>query len=676
MRGMYLIIPPTCDVTVPPLGAYQLAGFAAKCNYPLVVRDFNTAFCKNIVNFAVGQAAKSCANSCILEEQMEAEAAAAFIRTFPELNGYDSLLANFRSCVDTSRYWKLVDYLRACYDLFSLQFDNLRFRIDGLDCECQWNIWPDIEVFLAEYSEGTLADSLFSLVGSELFSEFDTVGLSVTFESQLFLSLIICTIIRKINPRLKIVLGGGFINNFVDTDEAMGPIADYCDCVFSGEGEALIKYLADGNTDLHIHGKKADRNKACFITPKDICDERLQVCPPRFSDENLNCYLSPKRIVPLRFSYDCYWGKCNFCSDKEHHECLEKEYDIQSMNDYCLREISENRVDGIYFLDSAIRPRDVKSFASALVEAGLSIPWGSNLRFEAAFDDEELIELMAKSGFVFAKFGLESGSQRILDLMCKGICVNIAANIIEKLRRHNIFVHTYIMVAYPGETFEDRKMTEEFLLSEFSHPDNYNCSEFILYGNAGIAKEYGDRLKLNFEGKTGWCSSEFSSFSNDDIKMYISDLRKKFEAKFMPRSILMSTGHTIAYNEQLSNSRFHSTSSRYVSLSKKVLYLYVEGVPCLLWWRRNRGCSFIRGDWATFLYSVFYQGLSIENLDDIEMPQQFVDALWNETCIVSNERESVFFYGASNIPNIQEVPGIISRSKFDKIKWYGFSDAD
>ena len=56
MHGMLLIVPPTCDLTVPLLGVYQMAGYADYCGFPLSVCDFNVEFCKEIVSYSVSRA--------------------------------------------------------------------------------------------------------------------------------------------------------------------------------------------------------------------------------------------------------------------------------------------------------------------------------------------------------------------------------------------------------------------------------------------------------------------------------------------------------------------------------------------------------------------------------------------------------------------------------------------
>jgi len=514
--------------------------------------------------------------------------------------------------------------------------------------------------------------TLRDIISESEVSLYDTIGLSVTFESQLFFSLLICKALRELIPDVRIVIGGGFINAFIDCAEAMGPIANYCDCVFAGEGEALINYLSDDRNDSSTISKSACLDSAQYIVPKDLCKKPLQVQTPRFSVDGLSAQFSPKRIVPLRFSFDCYWGKCKFCSDKENHDCLEKKYDIQRMVAYCIQEISSGRIDGIYFLDSAIKPRDVKTFASAMVSAKLSIPWGTNLRFEKAFDDDTLIELMVKSGFVFAKFGLESGAQRVLNAMNKGTDVNVAASIISKFRKQGIFVHTYVMVAYPGETMKDRQKTEDFLLSEYSHPDNYNCSEFILYGGASIANDYKSMLKASDTQSDGWHSSEYESFTNEAIQTFITSLRRKFDAVYEPQSVLMSTGHTIAYAGAFAQQLTRPMKNQYIFLSKKVLYTTLDGIPCLLWWKRNRGCSYILGEWATMLNTVLKKGVSLEVFAELNLPQVFTEMLWNEACICGSDAG----FRAEPMPEIPtSTPEIVNHDRFYSLRWYGQYDA-
>lgn len=666
MHGILEIVPPTCDLTVPLLGVYQMAGYAMQCGFPFAVYDINLEFCKSIVDYAVNRVRQYREINDLNESELEECSIFAFISQFPQITDYDSLLRSFRECTDRATYWKLVDYLRACYDMYSLQFDDIRFRIDGFDSHYRWNVWADIEDFLCKYSNSCIMDSLNNALRQADICSYDTVGISITFESQLFFALLIGKALRRIKPDIEIVIGGGFINSFVDCKDAMGPIANYCNCVFSGEGEALIEFLRNGR----ISDIQENSFEAKFVTAADVCSLQLAVQPPFFSSVDLSEYLSPKRIIPLRLSYDCYWGKCQFCSDKEEHACLKKEYDIERMINFCVDAVKKNEVDGIYFLDSAIKPRDIKRFALTMVNSGASVSWGTNLRFEKAFNDDSLIELLARSGCVFAKFGLESGSQRVLDLMDKGIDVNMAADIILKFRRHGIFVHTYVMVGFPGETTDDREMTKNFLLSSVSHPDNYNCSEFILYGNAKIAKNYAHMLKEKEQEVDGWYSYQYESFTNNSIRSFVAEMRKSFDDAFRPVSVLMSTGHTIAYAKLFHVQDHTDSSNKGITLSGKVFRVKINGTPALLWWKRNEGCRYILGEWAEYLYGILKDGISHNDYLLLNLPQEINEILWNDACL----QDCNVWDSGRLLSDFPVTTPVIRNSRHFDLDWYGQYD--
>jgi len=61
------------------------------------------------------------------------------------------------------------------------------------------------------------------------------------------------------------------------------------------------------------------------------------------------------------------------------------------------------------------------------------------------------------------QFGIESGSDRVLKLMCKDSTVAMNEHAIRQCHKYGIFADSSLMVAYPGETIEDMKMTEQFV---------------------------------------------------------------------------------------------------------------------------------------------------------------------------------------------------------------------
>jgi hypothetical protein len=661
-KGMGLFIPPLCDPTVPLLGPYQMAAYAKKIDHPFWVHDFNIAFLEHIINYARNLALSGKCDYDSNLDSIEYAACLKFIQMSKTVFSYQGLLTALHNCKTVDEYWHLMDYTRACYDLYSFRFNNLRFRIDGLDCDYRWNVWSDIDLFIDEYINSDLTALLHSWVKKINLVEFKVIGVNITFESQLFFALLLCITIRQVKPDAYIVTGGGFVNSFVDSADSAGPLFKYCDTVFAGEGEILLWYLKN----LPEEGRLPP-----FVLPKDICKEKLAVYPPSISAEQCEKYFSPAKVIPLRFTYKCYWGKCKFCSDKENHDCLDEHYDYNSMFDFCIKWNMQGVFDCVYFLDSAIPVSVLKMFCRTLLQSGTAFNWGTNARFDDGFADEDFISLLAGAGCVFIKFGLESGSQRMLDLMNKGTNIDTATKTIALCRQYNILVHTYVMFAYPGETKNDRDVTEAFLLNDHTHPDNYNSSEFILYGSAPIAKELNYSFETAKQNEPGWYSASYS-FSNDEIKSFISELRGKFDRKYNPAHILLSSGHTIACARKFRASRSKKLLLRDDTVfrtGRSVITAKRKDSVVLGRWRRRNAFVYFYGHFAEIL-SNSNDDISIEYLLKNDITTQFIFDLVNEGFL------EISIAGTGNILQYsgKNQFDFIYGNKFNRMRWYGYYD--
>lgn len=677
-KGMHLFIPPNFDPTVPLLGPIQMAGFASSVNYEFYLCDFNNMFVKYVVENAIIEVCNNEAlpNNADLSK-LEVEACRKFIRLRRDITSYNELINKMSICKTSSEYWELIDYVRACYDLYSFNYHDLRFRLDGLDSKYRWNVWNDIDNFAAEFLDSKLSLLIREWLMAYDFKGCDLVGINITFESQLLIAVLFCRIIKEIKPEAFIIIGGGFVNSFIGSADSMGPIGKYCNVIFANEGEALIEYLA--GQEYPDYGKleslgESIKGYASFIKASDICNKRLSVCPPRIENGEIDEYLSPCKVLPLRFTYKCYWGKCKFCTDSESHSCLDARYNFEKMTDYCIEQNVKKLFDCIYFLDSAIPAKILGFFAERLIMNDVRFNWGTNARLDKEFCDEHFIEKLSKSGCNFIKFGLESGSQKVLDLMNKGIDLHMAAKIINLCRKHGILVHTYIMFAFPGESPEDRKLTSEFLLSDYSHPDNYNCSEFILYGTAPVAKE----LTYSFDiadVDEGWHSASYG-FTNDDIKSDIAKMREDFDKKFFPANILISTGHTISLSGRLGDGnckRIVLFENTVLSLSDAVVDIY-EGSGCgyiIAKWRRRDGIIFIKGEIASKIKSCF-NSISVNDALNLGFNSDTIFDLIDEGFITITESGSGMPLKYENSSQVDFCYG----NRFNSLRWYGYYDAD
>ncbi|MEK7871633.1 MAG: radical SAM protein, partial [Nitrospirota bacterium] len=97
------------------------------------------------------------------------------------------------------------------------------------------------------------------------------------------------------------------------------------------------------------------------------------------------------------------------------------------------------------------------------IEERLDIKWTGGVRFEQALTKETLSK-MSEAGCLKLVFGLESFSQRVLDLMGKGTSTSDIRRIVDDCLDLSIALHLYIIVGFPSETEEEAKETFLFVM--------------------------------------------------------------------------------------------------------------------------------------------------------------------------------------------------------------------
>ena len=108
--------------------------------------------------------------------------------------------------------------------------------------------------------------------------------------------------------------------------------------------------------------------------------------------------------------------------------------------------------------DSLLNPI-ITELADELYHSEVSFYWDGYLRVDQEVCDEQKTLGWRKGGFYRARLGVESGSQRVLDLMNKKITPRQIKAAIKNLAHAGIKTTTYWIIGYPGETEEDFQQT-------------------------------------------------------------------------------------------------------------------------------------------------------------------------------------------------------------------------
>ncbi|MBU0604881.1 MAG: B12-binding domain-containing radical SAM protein [Candidatus Omnitrophica bacterium] len=155
-------------------------------------------------------------------------------------------------------------------------------------------------------------------------------------------------------------------------------------------------------------------------------------------------------------------ARCTFCCRAVHGRVV-REFGISRVLDEVewLKKIYD--IEGLWIIDDtfSIKEKRVVEFCDGLNARKLDLTWACQARVDTFTD--VMARSMRSSGCVQIDFGVESGSQRVLDSLHKGIKLDETKRAFEICKRHGIRPVATVMVGSPGETREDIAMTRALL---------------------------------------------------------------------------------------------------------------------------------------------------------------------------------------------------------------------
>ena len=177
------------------------------------------------------------------------------------------------------------------------------------------------------------------------------------------------------------------------------------------------------------------------------------------------------------------------------------------------------RLDAWWWRDDEfyIKRKRANAIFEAIVREGIDGCWYTSGTRCDVFGKatEEEVALMKRAGAYTLKFGAESGSQRVLDVMQKGITVEQTLEANQKCRRHGITPAFSLMIGYPTETFEEMNQTIDLgyrLKRENPRAElETMCQYTALPGTPDwhLALKHGLVPPKSLEEWAGWCFDEY-----------------------------------------------------------------------------------------------------------------------------------------------------------------------
>jgi len=353
-----------------------------------------------------------------------------------------------------------------------------------------------IERFMAPF-EAYFKDKFFKLIMAQ---KWDFVGLSVNYTFQLPFAVWMCKFIRSLLPDTVLCLGGTEISDllkYLKNPIHIWNIFPSCSALMIGEGEsALIQILKSiqNQQPLPKH-HPGILHKEVGLLGDDVkvkYEDLTNACEPRYDVWDWEQYWSPEPVVLYSPTRGCYWNKCTFCdyglsTDSPTSPSREKSVEEVVKEIANITKFSRT----IYFAVDAMSPLYLRRLAEALVENNINIRWSAELRLERAFK-KDLASHLRKAGCVCISFGYESGSQRILNLIDKGVNIQDVPQILKQLSKENIGVQMMGFIGFPGESVEEAFETFTFLKENREYWTLAGIGDFLLTPNAIVAKQFSN----------------------------------------------------------------------------------------------------------------------------------------------------------------------------------------
>jgi len=241
------------------------------------------------------------------------------------------------------------------------------------------------------------------------------------------------------------------------------------DCVVRGEGDFVLSSIIEKGFSTEIPNLYFKRDGRIFKSNEQnyVVNDIDKLPFPAYELFDIRKYVQPRisaRKSPVGYletSRGCY-GKCIFCN-KNIHGCQMRMKsparvigEIERLLRLGFREI--HIIDDVFTADM----KRAQTICEEIIHRKLKFSWYPRGGIRVDRVNAELLKVMKRAGCYRIPFGIESGSQRIIDIIGKHITLEQAEKAVKLAKEAGLETECYFMIGLPGETVDDINKTMEF----------------------------------------------------------------------------------------------------------------------------------------------------------------------------------------------------------------------
>jgi radical SAM superfamily enzyme YgiQ (UPF0313 family) len=329
------------------------------------------------------------------------------------------------------------------------------------------------------------------------------VGLSFLSTTSYPYAKILGRAIRAADSKVKLAFGGVFASLNAGLVKLQCPEVDF---VCRGDGEQLLLDLIERIDDpstvasltwakdgqvMNNPNRPPERNLDQWPFPDR---ESLKLDFVESMPLDVPAVLSMERFTTMQTSRGCPWS-CVFCDIPIFNEGKWRSRSPQHVVDE-FKHLQAQGYGSVYFVDDhfLLQPRRIEAICKGINDNSINIQWGCEGRVDSVA--QHLFPAMAKAHCRTLMFGLESGSQKILDRVKKEQTLEEITTAVTNAKKAGIeIVHGFFVVGNPDETVEDMKATFDFAAK--LPLDTFGFNRLCVYRGTPLWHEYVNRGLIN-----------------------------------------------------------------------------------------------------------------------------------------------------------------------------------
>ncbi|MBQ8475534.1 radical SAM protein [bacterium] len=383
-----------------------------------------------------------------------------------------------------------INLIDKALEIISIPYTPTRISFDGvLNPFYKFN-YENIKYFTQDKNSNIFINFFESRINDIIQKNPNFIGISLNSSSQIISGLTLSKMLKE-RTNAHINIGGNFFGRIADELKKHKEFFEfYTHSISVEEGEASIIETAKFiNHEIEIEkvpnliylkeGEVKQNEKMPPVKLNNVCNMDL-------SDYNLEKYYAPKIVLPYQTSRGCYWGKCSFCDQDfgQNHSIKSSDKVIQEFIEFR----DKYKINNFEFIDESLSPAYLQELSDKIKENNLDVEFFMDARLETGFS-YELLQKAYSSGLRMVLWGLESGSEKIMKLINKGIDLDKRFEILENSAKSGVWNFAFIFFGFPAETKEDAKKTVDMLVQNKDIIHSYGRSVFTMGRHAKLAEE-------------------------------------------------------------------------------------------------------------------------------------------------------------------------------------------